>query len=722
MNMDDYTKDQLKEIEKGKQAGVDVSIYEDPGFLAIQMRQIRIGLEKHLAVQWYAKKEYDWFQMEEIRKGLQKGIEVAKYADPDIPFEVMRQIRKGLKKGIDLSGGKMLSAGILRQFRKAAEDHVDIWKYIKEGYEEEQLRQIRIALKRGLDMEPYISKTFRGVSMKEIRQGLEKGVDVSIYAREDLNWQQMREIRIGLEERLDVTPYVNVFYSWQQMREIRLGLEERLPVSKYSSLMYTARTMNQMRQKLLNQRVSRIETGRSHMDEVACNGFTLLISRDQMEAAIATDGKEKQITYEEVQKELEEYGICYGLDETIQQRFPLINTKPENLVAARGRRPVDGEDGWYEYFIDRDVKKTPIVLEDGSVDYQNAKWFEIVKKGQKLASYHFAKEGSPGYTVFGEELPGQRGKEKRILSGAGFSLLEDGKTYVADYDGKIEFVGDQMQITNILVLDDVIQSKGNVDFNGSVYIRGMVGAGMIVRATEDIIVDGFTESAVLEAGGDILLRKGNNAGGKGHIHAQGDVCGTFFESSKITAGREIRANYCLNSDLKAGESITISGKNGVLMGGMAKAENAIQAYYIGSDKGLITNLKLGSSPQYSKEEASLANREKKVQHELLLLRNAYKEIRSKYPPEVRNQNPIYLKLEDAIYTKEKELEKIINEREAFKKQRNRRRAAKVVVQGRLFTGVCVEINGVIWHSEQVDNITLKNDANTNTIRIYRNGN
>lgn len=28
MNMDDYTKDQLQEIEEGKQAGVDVSVYE----------------------------------------------------------------------------------------------------------------------------------------------------------------------------------------------------------------------------------------------------------------------------------------------------------------------------------------------------------------------------------------------------------------------------------------------------------------------------------------------------------------------------------------------------------------------------------------------------------------------------------------------------------------------------------------------------------------------
>lgn len=235
------------------------------------------------------------------------------------------------------------------------------------------------------------------------------------------------------------------------------------------------------------------------------------------------------------------------------------------------------------------------------------------------------------------------------MSGTGFSLLDD---------GKIEMQGDQIQITNMLVLDDVIQSKGNVDFNDSVYIRGMVGARMTMRATEDIIIDGFTEAAVLDAGGDILLRKGNNAGGKGCIQAQGDVCGTFFESSTVTAGKEIRANYCLNSNLKAGESITISGRNGVLMGGRATASDRIEAYYSGNEKGITTKLKLGSSLKVSKEDAALAGREKKIQHELLLLRNAYKEIRRKYPPEVRNQNPIYLKLEDAIYTKEKNWKKM----------------------------------------------------------------
>lgn len=80
------------------------------------------------------------------------------------------------------------------------------------------------------------------------------------------------------------------------------------------------------------------------------------------------------------------------------------------------------------------------------------------------------------------------------------------------------------------------------------------------------------------------------------------------------------------------------------MGGRATASDRIEAYYIGNEKGIATKLKLGSSLKVSKEDAALAGREKKVQHELLLLRNAYKEIRRKYPPEVRNQNPIYMVL------------------------------------------------------------------------------
>ena len=41
-----FTRDQEIEIEAGKEAGIDVSIYAKPEFLGIQMHQIRLGLEE----------------------------------------------------------------------------------------------------------------------------------------------------------------------------------------------------------------------------------------------------------------------------------------------------------------------------------------------------------------------------------------------------------------------------------------------------------------------------------------------------------------------------------------------------------------------------------------------------------------------------------------------------------------------------------------------------
>lgn len=115
MTTTEFTTDQLKEIEEGRKAGIDVSVYENPGYLAIQMHEIRLGLLENL------------------------------------PAGILRQILKGMKA------------------------KVDILPYIKEGYEEEQLTQIRIALENGLpEIMDYISPILRGASIRQIRMGLEE--------------------------------------------------------------------------------------------------------------------------------------------------------------------------------------------------------------------------------------------------------------------------------------------------------------------------------------------------------------------------------------------------------------------------------------------------------------------------------------------------------------------------------------------------------------------
>lgn len=231
-----------------------------------------------------------------------------------------------------------------------------------------------------------------------------------------------------------------------------------------------------------------------------------------------------------------------------------------------GRNPQSGTDGWYEFFFDINIKKKPKLLEDGSVDYQNIKWFELVRKGDVVAKYHEPEPGNPGLNILGDEVPAKKGRELPQLPRKGVTLEPDKKTYIASMDGKIEYKGGGLEITNILVQDSVTQATGKVEFNGSIYVGGEVGDGAIIHAEKDILVDGFVEGAVLEAGGDIILRRGSNGDGRGKLTAKGSIMGRFFERSNVKAGKQIHANYCLNSELWAGGKIEIAGKNGSLAG------------------------------------------------------------------------------------------------------------------------------------------------------------
>lgn len=357
-------------------------------------------------------------------------------------------------------------------------------------------------------------------------------------------------------------------------------------------------------------------------------------------------------------------------------------------------------------------------MEDGSVDYQNIKWFELVRKGDVVAKYHEPEPGSPGLNILGDEVPAKKGRELRQLTCKGVTLEPDKKTYIASMDGKIEYKEGGLEVTNILVQDSVTQATGNVEFNGSVYVRGEVGDGAVIRAEKDILVDGFVEGAVLEAGGDIILRKGNNGDGRGRLKANGSIMGSFFERANVKAGKHINANYCLNSELWADGRIEIAGKNGSLTGGSAYAAQGINAFNIGNAAGIRTGISVGGEDPFLAEMNSLEEKFRSAQRELYLLKNAYADFRRKYAPEVRNSNPIYLKIEDSIYAKELEIDKLYKRQEELQKERDKAAQVKIVIRGSLYPGVLVNINGSQWNSQPIKNVTLK--KKNGVISVFRN--
>ncbi|MCI8484549.1 MAG: DUF342 domain-containing protein [Lachnospiraceae bacterium] len=698
--------------------------YESMGFDKGQMEEIRQGLEKGLDVSWYTSVNYDWFQMDEIKKGLERGLDVAVYAKPEISYDRMRQIRKGLKEGIDLSRHQELEAGYLRQIRKAKQRHVDIFSYIEEGYEPDQLEEIRLGLEHKADLTPYLIKEFLGESLREIRLGLEEGLDVSIYAKIHFGWQQMREIRLGLERRVNVSIYAKELYRWQQMREIRLGLEEGLDVSAYQSLMYSAREMQQMRLKLREQaddqpRIEDLQMEMLEKQAKEASECVVTVSQDKMEVYVTLE-KGASKSKNEIMRLLAKENVVFGIrQDNIEKYLKEAEQGTSRFLAAEGVRPERGRDGYYEFFFRTGIPQIPAIRKDGSIDYQNTVYFEQVKAGQVIAVYHEAQPGIGGRTVEGTELPAQGGQEKRMLKGRGFLLSQDKKTYIARESGKIELKNNEITIQPLLVVNEVTISTGNLRFNGSIWVRGNVGSGVVIQAKDELIVEGNVESAHLQSGKRVVIKNGVSGGGLAVIESGSDIHGKFFEGASLTANEGIYANYVMNSNMVAGKEIVISGNKGAIIGGNTAAVNGVKAHHIGNRAGLMTNIFLGVSKAMIEKEEEEEIKLKKLQSELVIFEEAYKKLQKQYPPEVRNEMDLYLKVEQATYIKRKQMEQQVEKTRELEDKRSKANEAKLMVYGTLNAGTVVQMNGMQWTSaNSVKNVTVR--LSHKEISVFRN--
>ena len=718
-----FTKDQIEEIKAGFDEGIDITAYADKEFLAIQMRQIRFGLEMGLDVSVYAHHEYDWFQMEEIRKGMMGGLPIELYAFPELPYDKMKQIRLGLCDGIDLSMFQNLDAGVLKELRLALKHHVKLVPYINEGYDTEQLEAIREALEKKVDIVPYLDKRYLGVCIREICLGLEHGLDVSVYADPSYNWQQMRELRYGLEHMVDVWQYKNPYYSHEQMREIRLGLEEGLDVSYFCSLMYTSTDMRQ-RRLALQAHPGLVTGGENGLPEASDESelIHITLAEENTLAFVELCAEEIPNLRVEILKALHDKGITYGIRYDAIDRMAEGTDSRGRVLVASGFMPKDGEDGYYEYFFRTNVARTPKMLEDGNVDYRSVDWYEEVKKGQKLAHYHRATAGKNGMAVTGREIPARKGRELCILTGKGFHRIEDGKTYVADLNGIVtlseNYAGTDtlmeipMNVTDLLIVEAVTLATGDVDFEGNVFVKGNVGSGATIFATGDVLVGGFVEAAHITSGGDVMIRQGMNASGEGEVHAAGDVNGYFFEAVEITAGGSIHGDYFLSCELYAAGRIGAMGKKGSLAGGRASAELGLQANILGNQAGLATYIQLGTSERLRRQELNLNEAIRDVSAELETLNHAYEEFMRKYQPQVRNSMELFLKVESAIYTKEREMDEWMKKKNRLEDEKRKAAAVSAVVENKLYEGVTFEIEQVRWTtSKRVGSVRVKKSEN-----------
>ncbi|WP_257985962.1 DUF342 domain-containing protein [Bacillus sp. M6-12] len=260
----------------------------------------------------------------------------------------------------------------------------------------------------------------------------------------------------------------------------------------------------------------------------------------------------------------------------------------KEIIIATGTEPINGEDAAVIYFKRSDRK--PKIMEDGKANYYEMNFIDEVKKGDWLGEKIPPKDGKPGKTVTGDFILPKPGKNKKLFYDHKTigEYEEDGKTVLrALIDGVVEFQSGKIVVGDHLVIDgDVGIETGNVDFIGSITVKGTVMDGFTVTATKDISIMselGISGINRLESKtGDIFIKGGIFGKGQSIVTAARNIYLKHANECTLEAGENIHIGfYSLGSVLRA-KNIIADGTKGKLIGGVIEARSKVTAGIIGN--------------------------------------------------------------------------------------------------------------------------------------------
>ncbi len=424
-------------------------------------------------------------------------------------------------------------------------------------------------------------------------------------------------------------------------------------------------------------------------------GTYLRVDEDEMAAwlYLAPPDQGQIYTKGELMNYLERSGIVKGYHSSNLSAMVKKNVYEREILVAQGAETVEGQDGYFEYLFSPEEYGVPKIREDGTVDYTNVSALQNVRKGDKVAVYHYAVQGSDGYTVRGAEMKAKPARDLPPMRGKG--ILRENNVYFAQSDGKIEVKDGKIDIQNVHeIMGDVNMIIGKVEFFGDVIINGNVDSGVTIRAGRNIEIHGTTGSATLFAGGDVVLSRGIQGGGK--ISARGSVFADFIENTTVEAGVNIQSNTILNAHVSAKGKVITTGKKGVIIGGYAHGLKGVEVMAAGNDMEVKTILHCGYEAEAYERLLDVRRRENETKEKLSELvetmTEALREKRmrgSSTPAATEAKLSEWNKLKDQYF---EVLDKIGRERETLEETMKESRGAYIKVDGNLYRNVIISIN------------------------------
>lgn len=333
------------------------------------------------------------------------------------------------------------------------------------------------------------------------------------------------------------------------------------------------------------------------MEAITNDALNFKLSKDKVTATITFNRPKEELNEEkdfyigEILKTLHQHHVTEGIQVELFERHLVPHRA---YTVAKGIPPVDGKDAEVHYYPLSERK--PTILQDGKADYYEMNFIDEVKKGDWLGEKIRATGGTPGKTVTGEVIVPKKGKDVRLLydyrtveeidEGDKVVLRSLMSGVVTYQNGKIS-VGD-----HLFIKGDVGIETGNIDFDGSITIEGIVQSGYTVKATKDISVLGEMGLSgvrmIMSHHGDIFIKGGLFGQGESIVKAGKNIYIKHANDCILEAKEDIHIGYYSIGSSLIARCVYADEKVGKIIGGKVEAKGKVTAAIIGNRMGRKT--------------------------------------------------------------------------------------------------------------------------------------
>ena len=383
-------------------------------------------------------------------------------------------------------------------------------------------------------------------------------------------------------------------------------------------------------------------------------------------------------------------------------------------LIAKGLPARDGHSSFMKPLVPNALERVlkPQVAEDGKADLRNLGEVVCVKAKVPVVRRMAPSQGRSGFTVKGKKIEATAGKWLPIKMGNGTEISEqDENLIVASISGMPKFQNLTMTVDDTFICKGVNVGSGHVTYDGAVLVNGDVAEKMRIVASGDVTVNGFVESAYIEAGGDIIITEG--AMGKesadanqntcvlkaqGSIHVQHGQGIAITCSGNVSIGRQLAY-----SQIRCGGSVTV-GQGDMPRGNLfacdIESQSQIAAGTLGAVSGSTLKIDFSNGFNILSERIEAIDdllkqmRENNSRHKERMDLIATKKVPKELLQRVNEARELFdneTAMLQWIETKSNELREA---KEAYKDN------VKIIATKKLYSGVSLKLNKRTWRSER----------------------